>query len=325
MISPGGPDELAAAYARCEEITKNEAKNFAYGIRLLPLPKRQAMSALYAFARRVDDVGDGPGPAAEKLVALAEIHSQIDWLRSSRPGALAGRAAPAASGVSEGSAAAAAAAAAAEPAGDPGWAEDPVLLALGDAVERYPMPLDALDELVDGCEMDCRQQRYATFDDLVVYCRCVAGSIGRLSLGVFGSTDPAAAPALADTLGIGLQVTNILRDIVEDRDVMGRVYLPEQDLDRFGCVADGSGPLPALVDLVRFEAGRAKERYAEGLQLLDLLDRRSRACVAAMAGIYRRLLDRIESDPLAVLDHRVSLPTWEKAWVAARSLAGAGV
>ncbi|MCU1493048.1 MAG: hpnD [Acidimicrobiaceae bacterium] len=280
--------ELAAAYARCEEITKVEAKNFAYGIRLLPTPKRQAMSALYAFARRVDDVGDGPGSAADKLVALAEIRKQVESLHAPQP------------------------------------AGDAVLVALGDAVTRYPIPLGALDELVTGCEMDCRQERYETFEDLVVYCRCVAGSIGRLSLGVFGSTDPDLATGLADTLGIGLQVTNILRDIVEDRDVMGRVYLPEQDLARFGCAADAGGPLPALVDLVRFEAGRAKERYAEGLGLLDLLDRRSRACVAAMAGIYRRLLDRIDRDPLAVLDHRVSLPTWEKAWVAARSLAGAG-
>jgi phytoene synthase len=280
--------ELAAAYARCEEITKVEAKNFAYGIRLLPTPKRQVMSALYAFARRVDDVGDGPGSAADKLVALAEIRKQVESLHAPQP------------------------------------AGDAVLVALGDAVTRYPIPLGALDELVTGCEMDCRQERYETFEDLVVYCRCVAGSIGRLSLGVFGSTDPDLATGLADTLGIGLQVTNILRDIVEDRDVMGRVYLPEQDLARFGCAADAGGPLPALVDLVRFEAGRAKERYAEGLGLLDLLDRRSRACVAAMAGIYRRLLDRIERDPLAVLDHRVSLPTWEKAWVAARSLAGAG-
>jgi len=280
--------DIAAAYARCEEITRTEAKNFAYGIRLLPTPKRQAMSALYAFARRVDDVGDGPGSAEEKRDALASVRSQIEALAS----------------------------------GDVG--DDAVLVALRDASRRYPIPPDALGEIVTGCEMDCRQQRYETFEDLVVYCRCVAGSIGRLSLAVFGSTDDATAAGLADTLGIGLQVTNILRDIVEDRDVMGRVYLPAQDLARFGCAEDASGPLDALVDLVRFEAGRAKLRYAEGLGLLDLLDHRSRACVAAMAGIYQRLLGRIERDPLAVLDHRVSLPVWEKAWVAARSLAGIG-
>jgi len=279
---------VAGAYARCEEITRSEAKNFAYGIRLLPAPKRQAMSALYAFARRVDDIGDGPGSTVEKIAALSGVRAQVASL------------------------------------GTVAHEGDDVLVALADASRRYPIPVDALLEVVTGCEMDCRQQRYETFDDLVVYCRCVAGSIGRLSLAVFGSTDDAVAAGLADTLGIGLQVTNILRDIVEDRDVMGRVYLPAQDLDRFGCADDASGPLDALVDLVRFEAGRAKQRYAEGLHLLDLLDHRSRACVAAMAGIYRRLLGRIERDPLAVLDHRVSLPAWEKAWVAARSLAGAG-
>lgn len=284
---------LVEAYARCEKITNAEAKNFAYGIRLLPLAKRQAMSALYAFARRVDDVGDGPGAAADKLAALAGLRDQIASLPN---GAYRD---------------------------DPVQRDDAVLVALADAVERYAIPTEALGEIVTGCEMDCRQQQYATFDDLVVYCRCVAGSIGRLSLAIFGSADAERGSQLADTLGIGMQVTNILRDIVEDRAVMGRVYLPAEDLERFGCDPDGSGPLPALVDLVRFEAGRAKLRYSEGLQLLDLLDRRSRACVAAMAGIYRRLLERIEHDPLAVLDHRVSLPAWEKAWVAACSLAGA--
>jgi phytoene synthase len=282
--------DLEVAYGRCEEITRHEARNFAYGIRLLPPEKRRAMSALYAFARRVDDIGDGPGDPSDKLVALAAVRADIALTASGRP--------PAA---------------------------DPVLVALGDALRRYPIPADGLYELVTGCEMDCREGGFATYTDLVIYCRCVAGSIGRLSLGVFGTADVAVASQLADTLGIALQLTNILRDIVEDREVMGRVYLPAEDLTTFGCAPDASGPPSALVELVRFEAARARAAYRDGLGLLDLLDRRSRACVAAMAGIYSRLLDRIEADPLAVLDHRVSLPAWEKAWVAARSLAGAGV
>jgi len=281
-------DGLGAAYDRCEEITRLEAKNFAYGIRLLPPEKRRAMSALYAFARRVDDIGDGAGDPHEKLVALAAVRDDIDCLAAGE--------AP---------------------------ADDPVLVALGDTMRRYPVPPEALGELVSGCEMDCSGTRYQSFEELVVYCRCVAGSIGRLSLAIFGFSDP-DAPRLADVLGVGLQLTNILRDVVEDRDVMGRVYLPGEDLERFGCRRDASGPIDRLVELVRFEAGRASARYDEGLSLLGLLDRRSRSCVSAMAGIYRRLLDRIERDPLAVLDHRVSLPAWEKAWVAARSLAGAG-
>jgi phytoene synthase len=280
--------DLALAYGRCEEITRREARNFFYGIRLLPAPKRAAMTALYAFARRVDDVGDGDGSTAEKQEALARIRDEIARVAD----------------------------------GDPP-ADDPVLVALADAVARFPIPVGALGEIVTGCEMDCRQGRYQTFAELSTYCRCVAGSVGRLSLGVFGSDDPERAPELADKLGIALQLTNILRDVVEDRERMGRVYLPAEDLARFGCGEDATGPAGALVELVRFEVVRARQHYDEGLVLLDLLGRRSRACAASMAGIYYRLLDRIDEDPLAALDHRVSLPPWKKAWVAARSLTGA--
>ncbi|MGP8163510.1 MAG: presqualene diphosphate synthase HpnD [Acidimicrobiales bacterium] len=277
--------DIALAYRRCEAITRREARNFFYGIRLLPEPKRAAMSALYAFARRVDDIGDGAGTTGEKQEALARVRDEIVQVASGHPPC-----------------------------------DDAVLVALADAVAHFPIPVDALGEIVTGCEMDCRRERYATFEELTAYCRCVAGSVGRLSLGVFGSADAATAPELADRLGIALQLTNILRDIVEDRDEMGRVYLPVEDLARFGCERDATGPPDALVGLLRFEAGRARLHYEKGLGLLDLLDRRSRACVAAMAGIYHRLLDRIEKDPLAALDHRVSLPAWEKAWVTVRSL-----
>ncbi len=293
---------VSTAYARCEEITRTEARNFAYGIRLLPRPKRQAMSAVYALARRIDDIGDGPESAEVKLEHLATVRADVHTL--------AGR-------------------------GFPG--DDPVMVALADATTRFAIPLDAFEDLVAGCERDATGGQYASFDELVSYCRLVAGSIGRLSLGVFGSTDPPRASELADDLGVALQLTNILRDVVEDRE-MGRVYLPAEDLQRFGCAPDLGGPDlggpdlggpdlggpgHALSDLVAFEAERARAWFARGLGLLDLLDRRSRACVAAMAGIYRRVLARIEADPASVLERRVSLPTWEKAWVAARSLAGA--
>ena len=128
-----------------------------------------------------------------------------------------------------------------------------------------------------------------------------------------------AAP-LADDLGVALQLTNILRDVVEDRDQLGRVYLPAEDLGRFGCAADASGPADRLAALLTFESERARAWYDRGLGLLPHLDHRSRACVAAMAGIYHRLLDRIERDPAAVLRGRVSLTTGQKANVAARSL-----
>lgn len=278
---------IAEAYAHCETVTRSEAKNFSYGIRLLPPPKRRAMSALYAVARRIDDIGDGADPVPVKLDALARTRRQLATIGSG----------PAAVG------------------------DDPVLIALADTAVRYPIPMTALDELIDGCEMDVNGTTYETFDDLVGYCRRVAGTVGRLSLGVYGTTDPVRAEPLADALGVALQVTNILRDIVEDRDTMGRVYLPSDDLERFGVGPDLRGPIDSVVGLITYEAGRAESWYNEGLGLLPLLDRRSRACTAAMAGIYRRLLVRIQRHPAAVLHTRVSLPAWEKAAVAVRGLA----
>ncbi|HLI01299.1 MAG TPA: squalene/phytoene synthase family protein [Acidimicrobiales bacterium] len=278
---------LDQAYDRCEEITRTEARNFSYGIRLLPAPKRRAMSALYAVARRIDDIGDGDQPAPAKLAALNEVRKQVD-----------------------------------EVAADPqAGGDDPVLVALADTSRRYLIPMQALGELIDGCEMDVTGTTYDTFDELVGYCRRVAGTVGRLSLGIYGCDDPAVAAPLADSLGVALQITNILRDIVEDRDTMQRVYLPSDDLARFGCAPDLTGPTDAVAALVSWEAARAVDWYQRGLPLLPLLDRRSRACTAAMAGIYRRLLSMIQADPAAVLQGRLSLPGREKAAVAARALA----
>jgi len=242
------------AYARCAEITNAQAKNFSYGIRLLPAPKRAALSAVYALARRVDDIGDGDLSADQKLAALAQVRADLAHL--------------------------------------PGGGDDPVLVAIDDAARRYDLPMDEFAILIDGCEMDVTGAVYVTFDDLVGYCRRVAGSIGRLSLAVFGTTYPESAEPRAEALGVALQVTNILRDVVEDRG-MGRVYLPQDDAKRFGCELDLSGPPDAVAALVSFETSRAREWFGRGLELLPLLDR------------------------------RVSLPAWEKAWVAARSLAGA--
>jgi 15-cis-phytoene synthase len=151
----------------------------------------------------------------------------------------------------------------------------------------------------------------------------VAGSIGRLSLAIFGTDRPDVTAPLADDLGVALQLTNVLRDVVEDRDDLGRVYLPADDLARFGCAPDASGPADRLAALVTYEAERARGWYDAGLGLLSHLDRRSRACVGAMAGIYGRLLDRIERDPAAVLRGRVSVPTSEKLVVAAGQLVAA--
>ena len=287
---------VLAAYRYCETVTGQQARNFAYGIRLLPTPKRRAMSALYAFSRRVDDIGDGALTGEVKAARLDDTRALLTRIREDA--------------IDEDD-------------------TDPVGVALAHAARTFPIPLDGLDELIDGVLMDVRGETYETWDDLKRYCRCVAGAIGRLSLGVFG-TEPGArdaerAPEYADTLGLALQLTNILRDVREDAEG-GRTYLPSDDLAKFGCSAGFAGPTPPhgsdFAGLVHFEVRRARALFAEGYQLLPMLDRRSGACVAAMAGIYRRLLDRIERDPEAVLRGPVSLPGREKAYVAVRGLSG---
>lgn len=283
---------VEAAYAECAEITRREARNFSYGIRLLPPIKRQAMCAIYALARRIDDIGDGTMPTEQKLLALSATGESLrDLIRGGAPAAH----------------------------------DDPVLVALADAAARLPIPLEAFDELIEGCRADVEGWRYESFDELVYYCRCVAGSVGRLSLGVYDPSDPERARPLADALGVALQLTNILRDLREDRQI-GRVYLPREDLDRFGCTLelDSSGDLadpPERFDaMVRFQTARAEAWYGDGMRLLPLLDHRSAACTAAMAGIYRRLLDRIASDPEAVRGQRLSLSSSAKLQVALRAI-----
>src|SRR5262249_20024796 len=153
----------------------------------------------------------------------------------------------------------------------------------------------------------------------VVYCRCVAGSIGRLALGVFECSDRATADALADDLGVALQLGNILRDLGEDLPA-GRVYLPRDDLERFGCEVRDDRLEGAADLLVAFAAQRGLEWLARGLELVPLIDRRSATCVLAMTGKYERLLRRIAADPSVVLGGRPSLSPWEKGLVLARAV-----
>ncbi|NUR93734.1 MAG: presqualene diphosphate synthase HpnD [Kribbellaceae bacterium] len=284
---------VAEAYAACLDITKTEARNFYYGIRLLPPPKRTALSALYALARRIDDIGDGTLPLEDKRAALARVRKDLGRL---------------------------------------GELNEPVYVAVADAARRYPVPLGAFEELVDGVETDLCDVRIADFDELVVYCRRVAGSVGRLCLSIFGpggaTTDAERLSLYADQLGIALQQTNILRDIREDF-VNGRIYLPADELERFGVrlALDEHGtlddPQGRLAGYIRYAAGRAQDWYALGWRLLPYLDRRSGASCRAMSGIYHHLLRRIGANPVLVYDRRLSLSAAEKAQVALASLAGA--
>jgi 15-cis-phytoene synthase len=280
--------ELTEAYRECERITWTQARNFAYGIRLLPADKRRGLVVIYAFARRIDDIGDGTMPPEEKITALEQARRQVLDLSQAS--------------VSQ------------------HGQDDPVLLALADVERNFPVPIAAFGELIDGCVADVRGTSYQTFDDLLYYCRCVAGSIGRLSLGIFGTSgDPEAAASLADSLGVALQLTNIMRDIREDHQ-NGRVYLPAEDLAKFDCNLDDPD-VAQFTRLVEFEAERARDWYATGLRLLPMLDHRSAACTGAMAGIYRQLLERIAAQPAAVLRGRMSLSPGEKAVVAVKALA----
>jgi phytoene synthase len=267
---------VAEAYAETLAITAREARNFAWGIRVLPRAKREAVAALYAFARRVDDVADAPGvPAADRRARLEAIDGSLD----------------------------------APPA------DDPVLVALADARTRYPIPADALHDLVRGGLMDTERTRYGSWDELREYCGCVAGAVGVACAAVYGPRDPELATPLAETLGLALQQINIMRDVPEDLR-LGRIYLPEDERTRFGVGEDelaAGRPGPGWLALMEHQAARAEVLLGEGLRLLPLLDRRSRLCVRSFAGIYRGLLLQMRGRDYDVFARRPSLSALEKA------------
>jgi phytoene synthase len=257
------------AYAEVVRITNETARNFAWGIRVLPGPKRRAVAALYAFARIVDDLADRREPARAELERWRE---DVDALPASADG-------------------------------------DSVLVALADAMTRYRIPREALADLVRGALMDCERNRYENWDELREYCRCVAGSVGIACAAVYEPSSWEAARPRAETLGLALQQINIMRDVAEDWQ-LGRVYLPRDELERFG-VSEGelsagaTGPKwSALMD---HQAARAETFMREGLELLQLLDRRSALCVRSFAGIYRGLLEQMRSRDYDVFSERPSL------------------
>ena len=271
--------KVDAAYAEVERLTRQRARNFAYGIMLLPRPKRRAIAAVYAFARRVDDIADGSLPDEEKRVLLEQLRARLE----SPPD------------------------------------EDAMFIALADARGRFSIPADALSALIDGGVQDTEQTRYADFDDLRGYCARVAGAVGRACVGVYGADEPERA----ETLGIALQLINIVRDVAEDWR-LGRVYLPQDELGRFG-VEDAdiaAGRVTAeWRELMSFQAERARTYLAEGLTLLDYLDRRSAACVATFAGLYRSTLERIEHGGFDVFDGAPTLSPVAKLRVVGAALA----
>ena len=252
------------AYAEVERLTRREARNFAYGIRVLPREKRQAISAVYAFARRVDDVADGELPVDDKRARLDDLREALD-----RP------------------------------------PRDAMFLALADARTRFGIPEPSLQALVDGGLQDTEKSRYASFEELRGYCRKVAGAVGVACVAIYGSADVERA----ETLGVSLQLINIIRDVREDWE-LGRVYLPQDELEACGVSEDDLAAGRVGEEwraLMAFQASRARAYMEDGLGLLATLDSRSAACVSTFAGLYRATLDRIEARGYDVFDGSLRL------------------
>jgi phytoene synthase len=266
------------------DMAKRVAGNFYWGFISLGYHERMAIYALYNFARQVDDEADAVG--LENLPARLAVHRD----RISR--CVRGE-----------------------------YGDDPILRVLSEAVERYQIPEAELQMLVDGVEMDFSRSRYETFDELRAYCNLVASVVGRMCVRIFGFDDPIALKR-ADDLGLALQLTNILRDVREDAVDMKRIYLPQDELARFGVPepALSSGEIyPGWYDLVAYHVERARGFFATGYDVLRYIPRRPAACVQTMAGIYEELLKKIERDPGLPLRARAALSKTEKLRVVVRS------
>ena len=275
--------ELELAYADCRNITRREAKNFYYAFVTLPLDKRKAIYAAYAFCRHCDDSVDEAASPENKLSALADLQTNLERAYQGRP-------------------------------------DTPVFLALSDAADRYAIPQEYFSEIIRGVESDLVKTRYQDFDELREYCYRVASVVGLVCIQIFQYRDASARDYAVD-LGLAMQLTNIMRDVREDWS-MGRVYLPQDEMARFGYTEEqlGAGVYnDAFVELLRFQGQRARSYFRSGFRLLPYLSRRSRACPAALGAIYSRVLDRIEASGYDVLgQRRIALSGSEKARIAAR-------
>ncbi len=275
---------LADSYAYCQRLARREATNFYFSFIVLPRHKRRAMCALYAFLRHTDDLGDNGQPADQRRAA-------VDAWQAALRAALAGE------------------------------YPHPILPAVADCVARFAIPPEYLLAVLDGVRMDINGRTYTTFAELSDYAYHVAGVVGLACIHIWGFRGQGAFEP-ARQCGLAFQLTNILRDLKEDA-AAGRVYLPAEDLERFGYSRDElaasvhDGRLRALV---RFEIARARGLYDQGAALADWLSRDGRAVFRAMWGTYRALLEEIGRRDGDVFTRRVQLSTWRKAGIAAKSL-----
>ena len=302
--APLSSESIEASYEACHGIARASRSNFYYAFFLLPKPKRDALAALYAFMRLVDDVSDEDQGLLAKQRGLAKWRAALDEAATGHSQVFDGTAVkPLPSEASYG--------------------EAEVLPALVDTMHRYKMPARYLHDLISGAEMDLTVQTYPTFDRLREYCYRVAGTVGLTCTRVFGFSD-ARALDLAEKLGLAFQLTNIIRDVHEDHK-LGRVYLPEEDLQRYGVSPEDFERNEATLgirELLRFEAERAWQLYEEGSALLGLIDADSRGALWLLVHTYSALLARIESLDFAVFGERVRLPKAEKMMFVAKARFG---
>ncbi len=304
LVTEGTPQEITASYAKCHAIARAAHSNFYPAFFLLPKEKRDGIVALYAFMRLIDDVSDESANLAEKQRGLATWRTALDQ-------AITGQ-----SQVFDGNAAMESPASALPGA-------DQVLPALVDTIARYNMPSRYLHDLISGAEMDLTIQAYPSFERLKEYCYRVAGTVGLTCTHIFGFRDPKALE-LSEKLGLAFQLTNIIRDVREDY-ILGRVYLPDEDLARYGVAKADFGRNEATLgvhELLRFEAERAWKLYEEGAGLLGLIDEDSRRTFWLLAHTYSALLARIEAVDFAVFGERVRLPKSEKLKLIAKARFG---
>jgi 15-cis-phytoene synthase len=283
------PDALAKSMAHCQRVTRRAKSSFPLAFRLLPRAKRHAMTHLYAFFRLSDDLVDEPGELETKIAALGSWRVQLDDAYY-------------------------------------GQFTHPIHAALHDSLHRYAIPLEYLHDVLDGMAMDLQPQPFATFTELHTYCYRVASAVGLSCIPIWGLrtgvTFEDAKPA-SIAAGVAFQLTNILRDLAED-SARGRVYLPEEDLVRFGISptswqADGA----KYREFMQFQAARAQEYYREAEELKAMLTPEGRAIYTAMCGLYSRLLQTIEQQNFDVFTQRIRLTSRAKLSILLRAWWGA--
>ncbi|MEO6323114.1 MAG: squalene/phytoene synthase family protein [Thermoanaerobaculia bacterium] len=274
-VRPEVPD-LRAAHAENRSLTHRAGANFSVGFRFLPKARREAVYAAYAFCRLADDAVDEGDPAGAPA-RLAEWEHELARAYEGGPVSAAG-------------------------------------VALRAILPFFPIPRSAFQGLIEGCRLDLTKSRYATYDELLVYCDLVATTISTISLAIFGGLESEEARARGRDLATALQLTNIVRDVGDDlsRD---RIYLPAEDLARFGVTEEellarrGSGRFDALL---RFEAARALEYFHRAEPIQRLVDEECRFAVTMMGGIYAEVASRVASEPGRTLHERVALSKAEK-------------